>query len=379
MLQQGTASEPLPASGPGVFFDGATTARHDVTVELAQDRLRIRAADGRALAEWPYDRLETIASPDDLLRLGQAGSPVLARLEVRDPQLAAAIDERSLPVDRSGRSERRMRTKVVLWSLAATVSLLLVAVVGLPLVATQLAPFIPYSLERKLGAAIDRQARASLDSRHAGAAFECGNADNQKAGRAAFDKLMGQMETAAALPIPLKAVVARQAEANAFALPGGYMYVFEGLIDKAETPDELAGVIAHEIGHVAHRDGMRTVLQSSGLSLMFGMLLGDFVGGGAVVLAAKTILKTSYSRDVEASADGYSVRLMRDIGGDARALGRVLSRIDGGIHPGPRILRDHPETRDRVAAIEAMAGAGATKPLLDKSEWAALKTICSGA
>jgi Zn-dependent protease with chaperone function len=377
MLEQ----SPMPAapatSGPGVFFDGATTARHDVMVELAPDLLRVRDADGRVLAEWPYDQLETIVSPDDVLRLGKAGSQVLARLEVRDPQLAATIDERSLPVDRSGRSERQMRTKVVLWSLAATASLLLVAIVGLPLVATQLTPVIPYSLERKLGTAIDRQARSSLDSRHAGAAFECGNAENEKAGRAAFDKLMGQMETAAALPTPLKAVVVRQSEANAFALPGGYMYVFEGLIDRAETPDELAGVIAHEIGHVAHRDGMRTVLQASGLSLLFGMLLGDFVGGGAVVLAAKTILKTSYSRDVEAAADGYSAKLMHDIGGDARALGRILLRIDGGTHPGPRILRDHPETRDRVAAIEAMAGAGTIKPLLDASEWAALKTICA--
>jgi predicted Zn-dependent protease len=369
----------LATSGPGVFFDGATTARHDVTVELAPDLLRVKAADGRVLAEWPYDQLETLSSPDDLLRLGRAGSPVLARLEVRDPQLAAEIDERSLPVDRSGRSERRMRTKVIVWSLAATASLLLVAVVGLPLIATELTPLIPYSMERKLGAAIERQARASLDTRHAGAAFECGNAANEKLGRAAFDKLMAKMETAAALPIPLKTTVVRQPEANAFALPGGYIYVFQGLIDKAETPDELAGVIAHEIGHVAHRDGTRTVLQAAGLSVLFGMLLGDFVGGGAVVLAAKTILQTSYGREVEAAADGYGVTLMRTIDGDARALGRILSRIAGGTHPGPRILRDHPETRDRVVAIEAMAGTGATKPLLDKSEWAALKTICAGA
>jgi predicted Zn-dependent protease len=379
MLQQGTVSEPLATSGPGAFFDGATTARHDVTVELAPDLLRVKAADGRVLAEWPYDQLETLSSPDDLLRLGRAGSPLLARLEVRDPQLAAEIDERSLPVDRSGRSERRMRTKVIVWSLAATASLLLVAVVGLPLIATELTPLIPYSMERKLGAAIERQARASLDTRHAGAAFECGNAANEKLGRAAFDKLMAKMETAAALPIPLKTTVVRQPEANAFALPGGYIYVFQGLIDKAETPDELAGVIAHEIGHVAHRDGTRTVLQAAGLSVLFGMLLGDFVGGGAVVLAAKTILQTSYGREVEAAADGYGVTLMRAIDGDARALGRILSRIAGGTHPGPRILRDHPETRDRVVAIEAMAGTGATKPLLDKSEWAALKTICAGA
>ena len=379
MLEQRAVSEPVATSEPGIFFDGATTARHDVTVELAPDVLRIRAADGRVLAEWRYDQLETLSSPDDVLRLGKAGSPMLARLEVRDPQLAAAIDERSLPVDRSGRSERRMRTKVILWSLAATASLLLVAIVGVPLIATQLTPLIPYAVERKLGAAIDRQARASLDTGHAGAAFECGNAGNEKLGRAAFDKLMGQMETAAALPIPLKAVVVRKPEANAFALPGGYIYVLQGLIDKAETPDELAGVIAHEIGHVAHRDGTRTVLQAAGLSVLFGMLLGDFVGGGAVVLAAKTILQTSYSREVETSADGYGVTLMRTIGGDARALGRFLSRIAGGTHSGPRILHDHPETRDRVVAIEAMAGSGPTKPLLDKSEWAALKTICAGA
>src|SRR6266478_951179 len=112
MLEQRAVSEPAATAGQGVFFDGATTARHDVMVELDPDLLRIRAADGSVLAQWPYDQLETLSSPDDVLRLGRAGSPVLARLEVRDPQLAAAIDEQSLPVDRSGAGERRMRTKV---------------------------------------------------------------------------------------------------------------------------------------------------------------------------------------------------------------------------------------------------------------------------
>ena len=95
------------------------------------------------------------------------------------------------------------------------------------------------------------------------------------------------------------------------ALPGGHIYVDDGLIAKAQTPDELAGVLAHEIGHVAHRDGTRTVLQTAGLSFLFGMMLGDFVGGGAVVIAARTVLKSSYSRRVEAAADAYSVDLMQ--------------------------------------------------------------------
>ena len=91
-------------------------------------------------------------------------------------------------------------------------------------------------------------------------------------------------------------------------LPGGHVYVFEGLIDKAETPDELAGVIAHEIGHVAHRDGMRAVMQAAGLSFLFGMLLGDFIGGGAVVMAMRTVLQSSYSREIEAAADALRRR-----------------------------------------------------------------------
>ena len=364
-------------SGRGIFFDGATSARHDVTVELAGDVLRIRAADATVLAQWQYDRLETLSAPDDVLRLGQAGNPVLARLEVRDPQLAAAIDQLSLPVDRSGVTERRLRAKVIVWSLAATVSLLLVAVWGVPNIATRLTTLIPTSLERKLGAAIEAQARASLDTRHAGAAFECGNAAEEKPGRAAFDKLMGQLETAAGLPIPLGALVVRRPEANAITLPGGHVYVYQGLIAAAETPDELAGVIAHELGHVANRDGTRTVLQAAGVSLLFGIFLGDFVGGGAVVFAAKTILQTSYSRKVEAAADAYGVALMTAIGGDPRALGTILTRIAGTTHPGPKILLDHPETSDRVAAIEAMAGSAPLRPLLSRPEWAALKNICS--
>ena len=68
-----------------------------------------------------------------------------------------------------------MRAKVIVWSLIATASLVGVAVCGVPLIATRLAPLIPYSLELRLGELIEAQARASLDTRHAGAAFECGN------------------------------------------------------------------------------------------------------------------------------------------------------------------------------------------------------------
>ncbi|MBV8839085.1 MAG: M48 family metallopeptidase, partial [Alphaproteobacteria bacterium] len=166
---------------------------------------------------------------------------------------------------------------------------------------------------------------------------------------------------------------------NAVALPGGRIYVFEGLIDKAENADELAGVIAHEIGHVAHRDGTRSILQSAGLSFLCGMLLGDFVGGGAVVVGARAVLQSSYSREVEGAADRYGVDLMARAGGNPRALGTVLGRISGAIHPGTTILSDHPDTQARIAMINDLAAAAPPpRPLLEPSEWAALKLICKG-
>jgi len=178
--------------------------------------------------------------------------------------------------------------------------------------------------------------------------------------------------------VPLRTSVLRRNEANAFALPGGYIYLFEGLIAKAVSPDELAGVIAHELGHVAHRDGTRAVLQAAGLSFLFGALFRDFVGGGAITLAGKAVLQSAYSREVEAAADRYAVDLMAKAGGDARAFGAVLERISGAIEPAAEILADHPLTRTRVAAVNAAAAPPSGKPLLDPAEWAALKKICGG-
>lgn len=264
------------------------------------------------------------------------------------------------------------------WSIAATVSLVLVAVFGLPALSDRVAPRIPLSVERRLGDAVDTQVRAMLDTGRSEKPLECGAADAEKPGRAALEALIGRLEAAASLPIPFKTAVVRRREANAIALPGGHIYVFEGLVTQSRGPDELAGVIAHEIGHVAHRDGTRSLLQAAGLSFLFGMLLGDFTGGGLVVIAAKTVVQSAYSREAESYADLYGVNLMAKAGGDPRALGAILKRIAGASDPGLTLLRDHPATKERVAAIDAMAAGLVTpfRPMLSPPEWAALQKIC---
>ena len=364
-------------SGAGIFFDGLTSARHDAVVALTEAGLRIASLDGQLLAEWPYDEIEDLPAPDKVLRLGRRGSAALARLEVLDGPFAAAIDARAAHVDRSGTAQRRQRSSVVGWSVIAVGALVAVGALAVPAIAERLAPLMPAALERKLGDAVELKVRRALDTHHAGAGFECGSAPSERAGRAALDRIVTRLAAAAALSVPLRTVVIRRDEANALALPGGEILVFRGLIAKAGNADEVAGVLAHEIGHIAHRDGTKTVLQAGGVSLLFGMLLGDFIGGGAVVLAARSVLQSSYSRQAEAAADAYGAALMNKAGGDARALAVILGKIGGATEPGMDILLDHPDTKARIAAIDRIARPRATRPFLDAMEWMALKRVCA--
>ena len=369
----------VPATtGAGVFFDGRISTRRDARVTLGARTLTIDDAEGRLLAEWPYEEIEGLPGPDGVLRLGRHGQVRLERLTITDPAFAAAIDARAANVDRSGGLQHRQQLAVVGLSFVAVATLLMVAWFGVPAVAARVAPLLPVAVERKLGAAVDVQIRSALDTKHAGAAFECGNDAGKADARAAFAKVTQRLEAAAALPQPLRFTIVHRPESNAFAIPGGQVYVFEGLIEAAHDADELAGVLAHELGHVAHRDGTRAVLQGAGLSFLFGMVLGDFVGGGAVVIAAKTVLQSSYSREVEAAADVYSVGLMQKAGGNARALAAILARIGGATEPGMKILRDHPDTRARVATIERLAPGSGGPAMLSPAEWTALRGICKG-
>ena len=316
-----------PVRGPAFYFNGVTSKRHDVIVETAANSLRIIDDDQQYVVdEWNYADLRSRSAPEGILRLGRRGEAALARLEIRDAALAAAIEVRAPALDRGGAADRRLRQRVVVLSLAAIASLVLTAIFGMPVLANKITPLIPLPMERKFGEAIDKQVRPLLDTGNRGAAFQCG-APREAQGRKSLDKLVRQLETAATVPYRARVEVVRRKQANAFALPGGHVYVFEGLLAKSETPDELAGVIAHEMGHVVHRDGTRAVLQSAGLSFLFGMMLGDFVGGGAVVIAAKTVLSSSYSRHAEAAADRYSVELMQKVEADPKALAAILSRI----------------------------------------------------
>jgi Peptidase family M48 len=376
MRSAAEASERLhmTTTGTGIFYDGLTSDRHKVAVGIAGDAIEVRAPDGALLARWRLDEVYPLATTNEVLRIGVASARIAARLEVHNSELAAALLGRLKPADRSGLTDGRTRLKVVAYSLAAIASLVGGAIWGVPLLADRIAPRLPIAMEIRLGDAIDVQVRQTLDPSKGRKPFECTPGG---AAQGAFDKLIGSLEGMAELPLPLRALAVRSPQVNAITLPGGRVYVFNGLLAKAQTADELAGVIAHELGHVAHRDGTKNVLETAGLSLLFGVVLGDFSGGGVAVFAARTLLETAYSRKAEAAADDFGARLVYKLGGDPRALGAILLRISGQPGAVPHFLLDHPEAQERADAIARIGQPSPMKALLTPADWRALKGICA--
>jgi Zn-dependent protease with chaperone function len=367
----------MTTSGTGIFYDGLTSDRRKVAVEIGGDAIEVRTPDGALLAQWRFADISPLAAPAGVLRIGLAKAA--ARLEIHDQALAAALLARTKPSDRTGLTDRRTRAKVVAYSVAAIATLVGGAIWGVPLIAGRIAPHLPVALEMRLGAAVDAQVRQALGASTGGKPLECGAGDSPRAvaARAALAKLVAALEAAAELPLPLRTLVVRRADVNAITLPGGRIYVFDGLLAKADSVDEVAGVLGHEIGHVAHRDGTKSVLEAAGLSLLFGMLLGDFTGGGAAIIAARTALQTAYSRTAEAAADEFGANLMYTVGGDPHALGAILLRISSKAAVAPHFLLDHPQAQERADAIARIGQPSPMRALLTPPEWDALKNICS--
>ncbi len=146
--------------------------------------------------------------------------------------------------------------------------------------------------------------------------------------------------------------------ANAFALPGGIIVLTDELVAIAESTDEIAAILAHEIGHVELRHSMRSVLQKSIVAAAVTAVTADAASIGAAVAGLPVILaQTKYSRDFETAADSFAFALLKDKGRSPEAFATILTRLADQRGPGAvgfTYLSTHPVTAERVqSAIEA--------------------------
>jgi predicted Zn-dependent protease len=175
-----------------------------------------------------------------------------------------------------------------------------------------------------------------------------------------LDSYMGKLEqeTGEQLDNPYQfnfTLLADPRTVNAFALPGGQVFMTQGLFDRLETEGQLAGVLGHEIGHVIERHGNKRMAKQklfSGLAAAGGVAGGD-VNSARMSQMVTQMISMRYGRDDELESDKWGVRLCVESGYDPYAmlgLMKVLEEASGGGGP-PEMMSTHPKPANRVKYI----------------------------
>ncbi len=357
----------------GEYFDGETAASQQVPVSISPNGIQFQL--GAEWINWPMADLRCLQDQarDSGMILDLEDNSE-ARLIIKDR--AATMYLWSLPNTLTKRkTSAKMKRRVLLWGAGAIVSVCLIMFVIVPALSNTLARYIPIEREVALGKYSLKQIEWMVgDDKD----LVCDNA----LGQAALTKMTKRLTDNFETEYPLDVRVFRHEMVNAFAVPGGQVVLFEGLIKAAKTPEEVAGVLAHEFGHVVHRDPTRLSMRSAGTAGLLGMVFGDFAGGFAALALAEALVSANYSQDAEAQADVFSHELFARAQLPSRRFGNFFKQLRDEHGGGGRLMShisSHPdlEGRENAAIAADVIGDAGFEPILTAAQWADLQNICT--
>jgi Zn-dependent protease with chaperone function len=346
----------MPETFPAVCFLAAAAGSRPCRVTLDSGGLLIEPHDGPSV-RWPYPTLECEPGGEEhdwvFVSRSDADSGVTS-LAVRDPEAIAALAARTtgpaqeilagFAARRRRHADRRRRGLA-----AGVLAVALLAAAGW-LFLTRLAPelvarTLPPASERPLGEAAAARLLAGERLIDAGPAAD--------AVRSIMERLEAAIEANPGYVFDV--TVVKSDLVNAAALPGGKVVVYSGLLAEAGSAEEVAGVLAHEICHVLHRDSLRQLISRLGSGALMGLVLG---GGDLAALAARAgeLDHLAYGREQERAADRGAVAILARAGLPPRALPAFFERLQakeaGRL---PEFLSTHPDTAGRIAELRRLA------------------------
>lgn len=360
----------------GHYLDGQSAQRCRATVRVASTGLEITTEDG-VTRRWLFSQIRQTQGhyAGEPVRLERGGEMSEALIM---PDVAFLTAVRAAATARRGRFHnprwRLLRTPLTLAAGLAAIGL--VAVLyrwGIPAAAGVATRFVPVAWEARLG---DEVFARLVEPEH-----RCQNPDRQRA----IDSILARLtQVRGAGPYRLRVAVVDRPDVNALALPGGQIVVLRGLLEMTDSPEMLAGVLAHEVQHILQRHTTRAIIQHASTGLMVAAIAGDVSGIVTFALeGARVVGALNYSRRAEKEADAEGMRLLLQARVDPAGM---IAFFEQTLHPlaraAPngmwRYLSTHPPSHDRVAALRALArSAGPPVKLLPDRDWKDVKRICA--
>ena len=348
------------------FYDGVTAEVHEVGVRVTTGELIIfRPTDSGIVARWPIGELVVLgdgnheAAPP-VVRRGSEARLVIEDIELRQ-RLAALVPELAALDHRPAPLVPRL----------AALGVTLMALVGLFWVTVDYgteyaAPWLPYSLQAKLGETVFEELVADKDQCHG------------KAGLEAINALANELAQAAGYEHEVTVHIVEGGPVNAFTLPGGILVFYSDMIDQAKDRSQVAGVLAHEIGHVVHRHPIKGIARQYGIDLLMKLVSGGYSdllntlsSGGNILLALRN------GRAFEREADATGVGLLEKLGlradGIASFFEQMMEKEPKDAAAAAGIWSSHPPTRERIDATKRPTTG---KLAFSDADWKALREVC---
>jgi len=359
----------MAVSHPAQLFDGQSAASHDVKVEVRSDGLMITGPAGQS-RRWTFSGLEA-ASPvrsGEALRLKHTSEPN-ARLSLPPGLAADQVLEQASHVAGGFHPGKALKFAAIV--IAGLALFFAAGYATLNIAPQRVAAMLPAEWRDKLA---DRTEKTFIKD-----AKQC----NNPAGKLALAAIAGRVAAASPETPDFSVRVFDMPFVNAFALPGGRIVLTGKLIKQADSPEEVAGVIAHELGHTAYLHPEASLVRNIGLQLLISLGTGGS-GGDTLGNVAGLLTMLQYSRDAEREADDYAVTILTEGAIDPKGLRHFfekLSKKEWSIVTGKwkdlsSMLSTHPGTKERVEFIKPLP-AGEARGVVPDYQWKALKKICS--
>ncbi len=353
------------------YFDGQSAKAQ--TVSVLEDGTHLRfSGDETPAAVWSISGLHAVdpPSPGQPYRLTHDDKPG-ARLIVRDEKFIAVLVSRSSHL-KGGYSKRDL-SHIFGWILGGLAVVAGLGYLTVALLPERVAQMMPESWRNRVG----RQMETSL--------VDNSRACHSPSGDAALGAMIGVLaEGTPDLP-PISVHIYDMPILNAFAVSGGNIILTRELIETADAPDEVAGVLAHEIGHVFHRHPEAQLVRMEGVQILSSVFTGSN-GGDTLTSIAGVAALLQYSRKAETGADAYARETLTKASIDPIGLKHFFEKIvklegeskksSGTLTVLGNLLDTHPGTEERIKEIMPLPAGVIAKPSLTDEQWKALKSIC---